>query len=74
MYNSLYRIYTYHRFGDVITGTHVDPSFTLVDYRENNEIFYKANFPYFQKPKLMHFEMEDDEGIEYDKYGYPIRK
>jgi hypothetical protein len=74
MYNSVFRIYTYHRFGDVITGEYVDPTFSLMDDREDSTILYKVGFPYFQKPKLLYYQMEDNEDVEYDRYGYPIKK
>jgi hypothetical protein len=72
MYNSEFRIYTYHHFKDIIKGNYSDPTFSLV-VEEDHVINYFIKYPYLQKPKLLYYEDEDDDG-EVDKYGYPIKK
>ncbi len=73
MYNSDLRIYTYNQVADVITGKHVDPTFSYYVDEGDKEIFYSVRYPYFRKPKIIYYEDEDDD-CEVDKYGYPIKK
>jgi len=71
MYNSDFRIYTYHRLQEVITGIYKDPSFSVFRENEENLITYFVKYPFFQKPKLLFFE-NDDDGRPVDKYGFPL--
>jgi hypothetical protein len=73
MYNSEFRIYTYDQIEMVITGKHEDPTFTLHVEAEESSITYFVKYPYFQKPRLIRYDIEDDD-YEVDKYGYPIRE
>lgn len=72
MHNALYRIYTYHCFGDVLTGNHEDPVFDLLYETDEEVIMYQIKYPYFRKPTLITFDAGDDD-YEVDKYGYPIK-
>ena len=74
MYNAPYRIYTYHQFGDVITGKHKDPVYTLVLETDDSISTYWVKYPYFAKRELVKYEPEEDDNNEVDKYGYPIKK
>jgi len=74
MYNALYRIYTYHQFEAVITGTHRDPIYTLLYETEDTISNYWVKYPYFAKRDIVFFDPEDDEHGEVDKYGFPITK
>jgi len=73
MYNSDLRIYTYDQVKDLVTGNHVDPTFSCTIDEEDRNIYYSIKYPYFRKPKMMYYENEDDD-CEVDKYGYPIKK
>lgn len=72
MYNSDVRIYTFEQVIDVITGKHIDPIFSCIVDKEDKNIFYSIKHPYFRKPKMINYEVKDDD-FEVDKYGYPIK-
>jgi hypothetical protein len=72
MYNSPFRIYTYHHLKEVVTGAYTDPTFSLVVDEDDNVLTYFVSYPYLRKPKLLYYEDEDDGGP-VDKYGYPIK-
>ena len=74
MYNAPYRIYTYHQFGDVITGKHKDPVYTLVLETDDSISTYWIKYPYFAKREPVKYEPEEDDNNEVDKYGYPFKK
>jgi hypothetical protein len=72
MYNSDFRIYTFDQIEKVLTGQHQDPAFTLYVDQGDSAITYSAKYPYFQKPKMLYYNNEDDD-LEIDKYGFPIK-
>lgn len=61
MFNSEFRIYTIHQIEDVITGNHQDPTFEVIIDEEDHTKFLSVNYPYFQKPKYIRFDIFDDE-------------
>jgi hypothetical protein len=71
MHNAVHRIYTYHRFDDVLTGHHQDKIFPIPIETDDEVILYKIGYPYFQKPNLYYFH-SGDEDADVDKYGDPI--
>lgn len=73
MYNAPYRIYTYHQFGDVVTGKHKDPVYTFVLETDDSVSSYWVKYPYFAKRELAKFELEEDDDDEVDKYEFPIK-
>lgn len=73
MYNSDFRIFTFNQVVDVITGQHVDPTFSYCIEKDDSTILYSIKYPYFKEPTLIHYEIEDDD-LDVDKYGYPIKK
>lgn len=62
MYNSDFRIYTYHHFKDVLLGAYVDPTFTAWVEKEEGSIQYFIKYPYLRKPNLLYFELLDEDG------------
>jgi hypothetical protein len=73
MYNSRFRIYTYHHLKDIVTGVYVDPTFSLLVEGDDYTASYFVKHPYLQKPKMLYYEVEDED-CEVDKYGFPIKK
>jgi hypothetical protein len=60
MYNSQYRIYTIPQIEDVFLGKHIDPTFSVVIDEELQTKFLNIDYPYFQKPNYMKFDLYDD--------------
>lgn len=56
MYNAEYRIYTVEQIEEVINGTFVDKTFTILDSHEKYEKFLIIKYPYFQKPAYLKFD------------------
>lgn len=56
MYNAEYRIYTVERIEEVIKGTFVDKTFTILDSDGEYEKFLTVKYPYFQKPTYLKFD------------------
>lgn len=72
MYNSDLRIYTFDHVIDVVEGRYVDPVFSYLVDKDDRNIFYSIKYPYFRKPKMIYYDDEDDD-LEVDKYGFPIK-
>lgn len=60
MYNSKYRIYTIPQIEGVVLGKHIDPTFSVVIDEEHQTKFLSVDYPYFQKPKYLKFNVYDD--------------
>lgn len=72
MYNSELRIYTFEKALDVITGQHIDPTFSYTIEEEDRYIYYLIKYPYFKLPKMMYYK-DDDGKHKVDKYGFPVK-
>lgn len=72
MYNSDYRIYTYHEVAKVLSGTYVDKTYTLVTIDDEYERTIWIRYPYFKKKQIYYYN-DPDEDCEVDKYGFPIK-